>query len=89
MRRDIYYTYHEVLYALCERRTGQSMPFGEEWEELGKLRTKLALLMPTIRQETILEIMSDKHALRAQTRNDIYLSMQKAVKADRQMKKPQ
>ena len=37
-RRDIYYTFHEVLYALCERRAGRSMPKGSE--ELETLRVR-------------------------------------------------
>ena len=37
-RRDIYYSYHEVLYALCERRAGRSMPTGSD--ELDALRVR-------------------------------------------------
>ena len=53
-RPDIYYTFHEVLYALCERRAGRSMPRNSE--ELDTLRTKLSLMMPTLRLETIDEV---------------------------------
>ena len=46
IRRDIYYTFYEVLYSLSERRAGRKMPTGGKWEELEKLRIKLALRMP-------------------------------------------
>lgn len=41
-RRDDYYTFHEVLYALCERRAGRSMPPSNE--EVDTLRVRASPL---------------------------------------------
>ena len=62
-RDDDYYSYHEVLYALCERRAGRSMPRGSD--ELDTLRIKLSLMMPTVRLETIDEINRDRKRRKA------------------------
>jgi hypothetical protein len=43
-RRDIYYSFAEVLYSLCERRAGKSMPVGNE--ELDTLRVRATMSIP-------------------------------------------
>merc|ERR1711939_1056726 len=76
-RRDIYYSFHEVLYALAHRRAGRSMPTGKSSEELDALRLKLSLKMPTVRLEAIDEIIMDHSMQSAQKRSNIYLAMER------------
>ena len=55
------------------------MPLGKSSQELDALRLKLSLKMPTVRLETIDEIIADRSVQSAQRRNAIYLAMEDAV----------
>ena len=59
-RADIYYTFHEVLYALCERRAGRSMPRNSE--ELDTLRVRDATV-PAPAHCLLLCLAADRSAL--------------------------